>query len=96
MPLLSSGEETVQEIKQNIIAIVAEYTDVSPEEFDEVTSFDELGIDSLSLVEIVFDIEEAFDIKIPQDNELSENNIDLSSFNDLVALVTQLITKDNG
>ena len=55
----------MKEINEKITNIVAEYTDCPTTEFHSANEFSELNIDSLSLVEIIFDIEECFDIKIP-------------------------------
>ena len=51
-----------------------------------------LGLDSLGLVEVVFGLEEAFDIKIPFNaNERGPRDFDISSVASIVASVERLI-----
>lgn len=79
--------------KDQIINIVSEYT---TEDLNHVLYSDNLnniGVDSLSLVEIIFDLEEAFDINIPSEDELEQEGLALSTLNDVVALVEVLIKK---
>ena len=51
------------------------------------TKLTDLGLDSLDLVEIVFEIEDKFRIHLPQDDKMSE-----AQFSDLVALVQREIS----
>jgi acyl carrier protein len=73
---------------QKIVEILKNYTD--NELVDTKANLDEFGIDSLALVEIIFDIEEAFDIKIPDEQTLAEKNLSLATLEDVVNLVTYL------
>jgi len=65
-------------------------------DLDQVTlnsTPEELGLDSLSMVEIVFAIEEAFDISVPFNaNEPSASDFDISSVGAIVKAVDSLIT----
>lgn len=56
--------------KEKVIALIAEnvVADVNP--ITEETTFDELGVDSLDMVEFVMEAEEEFEISIEQ-NEIS-------------------------
>lgn len=78
-------------IEEKLQSIIKEYTEADFDQSLAAENFDDLGIDSLSLVEIIFDIEEAFDIKIPQDNELESLGGSLNSYNDVLHLVTALV-----
>lgn len=80
-------------INAQIAEIVAEYTDSPQVDFSMANSFEDLGIDSLSLVEIIFDIEEQFDIKIPAEAELQALGLPISTFTDVVAIVQHLVEK---
>lgn len=55
---------------EKIRAIIAEKMDIDPSEITEDSSFEDMEIDSLDMVEIVMDIEEAFDISIDAGEEL--------------------------
>lgn len=78
-------------IEEKLQSIIKEYTEADFDQNLASQNFDDLGIDSLSLVEIIFDIEEAFDIKIPQDNELENLGGSLNSYNDVLQLVSDLV-----
>jgi acyl carrier protein len=58
----------VASIEQRVIDIVAEQLGVSKEQITRETSFvNDLGADSLDTVELVMELEEEFDINIPDD-----------------------------
>jgi acyl carrier protein len=78
-------------IKTRIEKIVTEYTDTPVEEFSQAERFSDLTIDSLSVVEIVFDIEEAFDIQIPSEMDLENRGLSVKSFNDVLVVVNLLV-----
>ncbi|WP_077341522.1 acyl carrier protein [Pseudocolwellia agarivorans] len=80
--------------KAKIIDIVSEYTTEDLKQVSHSDSLDSIGIDSLSLVEIIFDLEEAFDINIPSENELEQQGFNLSSLDDVVTLVESLVQQN--
>ena len=56
------------EVESQIIEIICEQLDVQADEVDASKSFmDDLGADSLAIVELVLALEEKFDVKIPDD-----------------------------
>ena len=85
-----------QDVKERVIAIIAEQavlevTDVKPE-----STLAELGIDSLGLVESIFAIEEAFDISVPFNaNDPQANEFDISSVAAIVAAVEALVAEQS-
>ena len=59
-------------LEEKVISIIAEQLDVEREECVPEASFtDDLGADSLDLVELIMEMEETFDIQIA-DNELEK------------------------
>ncbi len=55
-------------VKERVISIVAEQLGVNKEQVAPETSFvNDLGADSLDTVELVMELEEEFDINIPDD-----------------------------
>jgi acyl carrier protein len=55
-------------IEADIISIICEQLDVKAEDVDLSKSFtDDLGADSLAIVELVLALEEKFGVKIPDD-----------------------------
>jgi acyl carrier protein len=58
----------MSDIKAQVIEIICEQLDVKAEDVAENKTFtDDLGADSLAIVELVLALEEKFDVKIPDD-----------------------------
>jgi acyl carrier protein len=58
----------VSDIENSVTEIICEQLDVKAEDVDASKSFtDDLGADSLAIVELVLAFEEKFDVKIPDD-----------------------------
>lgn len=76
--------------RKEIIKIISKLTKIAEDTIDKNSSvhFTESGIDSFALVEIVFEIENKFEISIPQDSLISVKNVD-----DLVKLVAKMRKK---
>ena len=73
-------------IFDDVKEVVVEQLNVSPDEVNEDSKFvDDLGADSLDVVELVMALEERFDIEIP--DEEAEN---LSTVGDAVRFVENL------
>jgi acyl carrier protein len=65
-------EETYMTLEEKVIGIIMEQLDVTQEECVPEASFiDDLGADSLDLVELIMEMEETFSIQIA-DNELQQ------------------------
>jgi acyl carrier protein len=55
-------------IESQVKEIIVEQLDVKPEDVSEAKTFtDDLGADSLAIVELVLALEEKFEVKIPDD-----------------------------
>lgn len=54
-----------ESVQQQILAIVAKHADVDVATLKPESTLKEVGIDSLEAIEIIFDIEEHFDITLP-------------------------------
>ncbi|GAA6178659.1 MULTISPECIES: acyl carrier protein [unclassified Shimia] len=79
-------------VKENVIAIIAEQAVLDPSDIAMESTLEDLGIDSLGLVESIFAIEEAFDITIPFNaNEPEKSDFDISSVASIIAGIEQLI-----
>lgn len=79
-------------VKDKVIAIIAEQAVLEPSDIKMDASLQDLGIDSLGLVEAIFAIEEAFDISVPFNaNEPGESDFDISSVTAIVSAVEQLV-----
>lgn len=79
------------EIARKVIEIIAEQALLKPEEVKLDSSPEDLGLDSLGLVEIVFAIEETFDVSVPFNaNDPTASDFDISSVGKIVDAVRAL------
>jgi len=79
-------------IKDQVINIIAEQAVLEPGDVALTSTLEDLGIDSLGLVESIFAIEEAFDISVPFNaNDPSESDFDISSVAAIVTAVEGLV-----
>lgn len=83
----------MNDIKDPILKILSEYTSENLAVFSVTEPFENIGIDSLSLVEVIFDIEEYFDISIPNESEIAEKGFSLRCLYDVYQLVNTLIAE---
>ena len=84
-------------VKDRIIEIVAEQAVLEPSDISMDQSLEDLGIDSMGLVEAIFAIEESFDIQVPFNaNEPKKSEFDISSVQSIVAAVEALIAEQRG
>lgn len=78
-------------IKEQVIVIIAEQAVLEPEDVTMDSTLEELGIDSLGLVESIFAIEEAFDITVPFNaNNPEDSDFDISTVASIVAGIERL------
>lgn len=81
-------------IRDRIIAIIAEQAVLEREHVSPDMTLDELGIDSLGVVECIFAIEEEFDVSVPFNaNEPSKGDFDLTSVATVIAAVERLVAQ---
>ncbi|MDR9395013.1 acyl carrier protein [Roseovarius sp. SYSU LYC5161] len=79
-------------IRDRVIEIIAEQAVLDASDVTLDSTLDDLGIDSLGLVESIFAIEEAFDISVPFNaNEPEASDFDISSVRSIVAGIEKLI-----
>jgi acyl carrier protein len=78
-------------IKDQVIAIIAEQAMLEPSDIQMDNTLEDIGIDSLGLVESIFAIEETFDISVPFNaNDPTAGDFDISSVAAIVAAVEKL------
>jgi acyl carrier protein len=79
-------------VKDKVIEIIAEQAVLDVSDVSMDSTLEELGIDSLGLVESIFAIEEAFDVQVPFNaNNPSESEFDISSVSAIVSAVDELV-----
>jgi acyl carrier protein len=56
----------MNQVAEECIALIAKQKSIPPEQIHLDSTFDELAVDSLDRVSLAFDIEEKYDIEIPE------------------------------
>lgn len=78
---------TDEEIKDKIFDIVAKEARLDRTTLTPDTKLDDLKIESLDMVQILFGIEDTFDVYVPQDDQ----NFKLATLKDVVEGVKKLV-----
>lgn len=82
------------DIADKVIAIIAEQAMLAPSDVTPQSTLEDLGIDSLGLVESIFAIEETFDISVPFNaNEPAASDFDISSVSAIIVAVERLVAE---
>lgn len=79
------------DVRQSIYSILCDNAPHSPGAIDDTTILSTIGLGSLEVVETVFDLEEKFDITIPNPGESADINTEFKTVADVVAAVKKLI-----
>ncbi|MBQ4823107.1 acyl carrier protein [Leisingera sp. M527] len=78
--------------QDKVIAIIAEQAVLEPSDVTLDSTLEDLGIDSLGLVESIFAIEEEFDVSIPFNaNEPENSDFNISNVAAIVEGIDKLI-----
>ncbi|EAQ01161.1 acyl carrier protein, putative [Pseudooceanicola batsensis HTCC2597] len=84
------------DIKNKVIEIIADQAMIEPSDVTMESTLEEIGIDSLGLVESIFAIEEAFDIQVPFNaNEPEKSEFDISSVAAIVRGIEKLVAEQH-
>lgn len=72
--------------------LIADQAMIPVEEVKDTSTPEDMGLDSLALVEIVFAIEEEFDVSVPFNaNEPDQSDFDISSVAKIISAVEALL-----
>jgi acyl carrier protein len=84
------------DIRGKVIEIIADQAIVETSDVNDESTLEDLGIDSLGLVESIFAIEETFDIQVPFNaNQPDESSFDLSSVATIIQGIETLIREQS-
>lgn len=82
------------DVRDRVRAIIAEQAVLEPSDVLPDQSLEDLGIDSMGLVEAIFAIEEEFDIQVPFNaNEPEKSDFDISSVEAVMSAVEKLVAE---
>ena len=80
------------DVSSRVIRIIAEQAMLEPSDVTMDSTLEDLGIDSLALVESIFAIEQEFDVSVPFNaNEPNAGDFDISSVAAIVAAVERIV-----
>ena len=80
------------DVSIRVIRIIAEQAMLEPSDVTMDSTLEDLGIDSLALVESIFAIEQEFDVTVPFNaNEPDAGDFDISSVAAIVAAVEKIV-----
>jgi acyl carrier protein len=65
VPLANGGSDSVDRITDDVMQIISRELKIPIERVTPDTALQDLGVESLDLIEIIFALEEKFDINIP-------------------------------
>ena len=83
-------------IKDRVISIIAEQAVLEPSDVTMDSTLEDLGIDSLGLVESIFAIEDEFDISVPFNaNEPQASDFDISSVAAIIDGIETLVKEQS-
>ncbi|MDB4212266.1 phosphopantetheine-binding protein [Ascidiaceihabitans sp.] len=84
-------------VTDKIFEIIAEQAVLETSDVTMESTLEDLGIDSLGLVESIFAIEEEFDITVPFNaNEPTNSDLDISSVSKIIEGVERLLKEQAG
>ena len=84
-------------IQDTVIEILAEKALLKPGDVKLDFSISDLGLDSLGVVEIIFALEEQFDIEIDINfNNLNSNDFDISTVQEIIKSIEKILKNKNG
>ncbi len=79
-------------VRDRVLQIIAEQVVLDVSDIGEEATLEDLGVDSLGLVEAVFALEEEFDIEIPFNaNQPDQSRFDISTVRGIVRAVETLV-----
>jgi acyl carrier protein len=87
------GPGAMNDVASGVIAIIAKKKRVEKPTVELSDRLEDLGLESLDAVEMIFDLEETFDIQIPYNANTNNPRTEFESVGDVVKAVEQLVAK---
>ncbi|MDA8760613.1 acyl carrier protein [Amylibacter sp.] len=82
-------------VQDKVLSIIAEQAMLDISDISLNMSVEDLGLDSLGLVEAIFSIEEFFSINVPFNaNDPSASEFDISSVGAIITAIEKLVLKE--
>jgi len=84
-------ETTMDDGAADVIAIIAKRLPAEKRNLDMAGRLQDLGIDSFSAVEMIFDLEEKFDVQISYNS--NDTRLDLETVGDVIGAIKNLVAE---
>ena len=81
------------DVASDVIAIIVKKKRVDKPNVEVSDRLDDLGIESLDAVEMIFDLEEKFDIEIPYNANTNNPRTEFATVGDVVKSIQKLVDK---
>jgi acyl carrier protein len=81
----------MNDIATKVLQILTKQARQKPDHIALETSLESLGIDSLGMVEIIFGLEDEFNISIPEVNDIQERFKGFATVADVIKMVESLL-----
>jgi len=62
-------------VREKVVRVFSEFKKIPAEDINDGTTFEELGFDSLDGLNLIFELEEEFDLVIPDDKAQSMKSV---------------------
>ena len=79
------------DVTSEVIAIIAKRTRVDKSAIELTDRLEDLGLESLDSVEMIFDLEEKFDIDIPYNANTNHPRTEFETVGDVLAAIQHLV-----
>lgn len=80
-------------INQKVKTVLSKHTKMSVHEMADDLPLEQTQIDSLGVMELMFDLEDAFDVEIPEPASMEERKNQFRTIGDVVAIMESLVQK---
>jgi len=81
------------DVASDVIAIIAKKKRVDKPNVELTDRLEDLGLESLDAVEMIFDIEEKFDISIPYNANTNNPRTEFDTVGDIVKAIEKLVAE---
>ena len=83
----------MNDVTRDVIAIIAKKKRVDKPNVELSDRLDDLGLESLDSVEMIFDLEEKFDVEIPYNANTNNPRTEFDTVGDVVSAIEKLVAK---
>lgn len=81
-----------QSVEDDVLDIIAKYSEMSRDELTVETKLEDTGIDSMGVAEALFDFEDHFQIDIPDSEEI-EDRFNFETIGDMIKQLEPLLAE---